>query len=175
MSTRLTIPLVSTNAADVTVTAWRIAQGEPVSAGQVALDVTTDKAAFEVESPVAGILLEVFAPLRSVVPIGYVVALVGQPGETDAGIAAANEALMAAHREALVTREPATPYATASAPSAPIPAPATLVSPSANAVRATPKARRLATEQGLDLARIQTETGAAIITEAVLAPYLRGA
>ena len=39
-------------------------------------------------------------------------------------------------------------------------------------VRATPRARRLAQEKGLDLAKIQAETGAEIIDETVLAPYL---
>jgi pyruvate/2-oxoglutarate dehydrogenase complex dihydrolipoamide acyltransferase (E2) component len=40
-------------------------------------------------------------------------------------------------------------------------------------VRATPRARRLAQEHGLDLARVQTETGAEVIDEAVLQAYLK--
>jgi len=40
-------------------------------------------------------------------------------------------------------------------------------------VRATPRARRLAQERGLDLSKIQAETGAEIIDETVLAPYLQ--
>jgi len=39
-------------------------------------------------------------------------------------------------------------------------------------VRATPKARRLAQQRGLDLARVQAETGAEVIDETVLAAYL---
>ena len=39
-------------------------------------------------------------------------------------------------------------------------------------VRATPRARRLAQEKGLDLAKIQAETGAELIDEKILAPYL---
>jgi len=180
MSTRVTIPLVSTNAADVTVTDWRVQPGAAVAAGQVVVDVATDKAAFEIESPAEGVLLQVYAPARSIVPIGYIVGLVGEPGETDPGIDPANQAIEAAHRSQLLAQEPALPYPAPVAgqppphplPGQPLPSSDRTSAPPAP--RATPKARRLAAEQGLDLARIQAETGAAILTEAILAPYLKG-
>ena len=192
MSTRITIPLVSTNAADVTVTGWRVQPGEIVTAGQVVADVATDKAAFEIESPAEGVLLHVFAPSRSIVPISYIVGLVGQPGENDPGIDPANQAIEAAHRSQILAQDPALPYPEpVEGQLRPSPLPKGVgegftssdrtfaewpgaVSSTPSAPRATPKARRLAAEQGLDLARIQAETGAAILTEAILAPYLKG-
>jgi pyruvate/2-oxoglutarate dehydrogenase complex dihydrolipoamide acyltransferase (E2) component len=41
-------------------------------------------------------------------------------------------------------------------------------------VRATPAARRKAREQGLDLARVKAQTGAAVVTEEVLNAFLDG-
>lgn len=165
MSTRVTIPLVSTNAADVTVTAWRSAPGARIACGEVLLDVTTDKAAFEVEAPTEGTLLAVYAPPRSVVPVGYVVALLGEPGESDSAIEADNAALVARQQHTLTAREPP-----AVAPGSTPPPSGATVSP--QAVRATPKARRLAAERGLDLEEVRVATAAAIITEAVLETYL---
>lgn len=179
MSTRVVVPLVSTNALDVTVGRWHARPGESVARGQVLLDVSTDKAAFDVESPVDGVLLAVYAPPRSVVPIGYVVALVGEAGETDPTVEADNEALVAAHRKALSAETGAPPRGTSGA-AGPMPerrpadaSSAGTTTADADSVRATPKAKRLAREHGVDLVRVQAETGAAIVTEAVLAPYLQ--
>jgi pyruvate dehydrogenase E2 component (dihydrolipoamide acetyltransferase) len=186
VSLRVVIPLVSTNASDVTVGVWHVQPGETVARGQTLLDVSTDKAAFDVEVPVDGTLLATYAPSRSVVPIGYIVALIGAPGETDSAIDADNDAVIDAHRNALTAREPGADAAAAAPLVAPASSGPSPVSPSSapllgasgggaapsDGVRATPKAKRLARERGLDLVRIQAETGAAIITEALLAPYL---
>ncbi len=169
MSTRVPIPLVSTNAADVTITAWRVAPGAEVAQGDVLLEVTTDKAAFEIEAPTAGTLLAVCAPPRSVVPIGYVVALLGKPGEVDSAVEADNAALVARCQGALSVRDPAVSRI---APQDPRPTPPTAATLPPATVRATPKARRLAAERGLDLEAVAKTTGAAIVTEALLDAFL---
>jgi pyruvate dehydrogenase E2 component (dihydrolipoamide acetyltransferase) len=150
--TRIIIPQLDVNLVDVTVTAWRKQPGDTVAAGESLADLTTDKAVYELEAPAAGTLLDVFAEEKSVVPTGFIVGLIGAPGETDPGVEADNAALMTAYR----------------GPTAPPPS-----RDRAARVRATPRARRLAQEKGLDLAKIQTETGAEIIDETVLAPYLK--
>ena len=71
----------------------------------------------------------------------------------DPAAAAENEALVAAYRGPAAVPAPARERATR--------------------VRATPRARRLAQEQGIDLAKVQAETGAEVIDETVLAPYLK--
>ncbi|MDD5705879.1 MAG: hypothetical protein PHR35_08135 [Kiritimatiellae bacterium] len=172
--TRITVPFIDANIVDVTVTAWRRHPGERVTANEAVAELTTDKASFDLESPAGGTLLEVLAGEKSIVPIGYILALVGSPGETDAGAAAENAAIMAAYRERARTAatdgtpggQSVTADAAATAPAPPPGAPAP--------VRATPKARRLAQAHGLDLHAIQSKTGAEIITESVLAPFLPG-
>jgi len=151
--TRIIIPQLDVNLVDVTVTRWHKHIGDPVTAGESLAELTTDKAVYELEAPASGTLLAVYAAEKSVVPTGFIVGLLGAAGEEDPAAAADNEALMAAYR------------GPAAAP----------VRPRERAVRvrATPRARRLAQEKGIDLAKVQAETGAEIVDEAVLAPYLK--
>ena len=99
MPTRLTVPHLDANLVDVTVTAWRKAPGDCVRAGEIVAELTTDKATFEFESVAGGTLLAILAAEKSVVPIGYILALVGEPGESDPAAAAHNAALLARYRE----------------------------------------------------------------------------
>ncbi len=153
--TRIIIPQLDANLVDVTVTRWRKNIGDTVKAGESIAELTTDKAVYELEAPADGTLLAIYAAEKSVVPTGFNAGLIGNPGESDAEAEAANAEQMAAYRGG-------------AAPSA-APAP----HDRGTRVRATPRARRLAQEKGLDLARIQAETGAEVIDEAVLAPYLK--
>jgi len=151
--THITIPQLDANLVDVTVTRWHKKPGDAVTAGEGIAELTTDKAVYELEAPASGTLLAIYAAEKSVVPTGFTVGLIGSPGESDPEAEAANTAKLAAYRGA-------------SAPSA---APAR---DRGTRVRATPRARRLAQEKGLDLAKIQAETGAELIDEKTLAPYL---
>ncbi len=168
--TRITVPFLDANIVDVTVVKWRKAVGEAVAAGEVAVEVSTDKAAFEIEAPSSGTLLAVFAPEKSIVPIKFVLGLIGAAGEEDASATADNAALMAAYRSSL-----AAPAAAAAAPkptpAGAAPAPAASASP---ALRATPKARRYAQSKGIDLAEVARATGATMITEAIIMQYEEG-
>ncbi len=174
--THFTVPLLDANLVDVTVTRWMRNPGDKVEKGELIAEVTTDKAAFELECPTDGTLLEVFAPLKSIVPVGFVLALIGEPGETDPAIPELNRALLekAARENGAVSARPAAQPATSTASSSQgvAAAPATPSAQSAG-IRATPKAKRLAREQGIDLAAVAAASGATIVTEAILAEYLK--
>ena len=176
--TRFTVPLLDANLVDVTVTRWMRNPGDRVEKGELVAEVTTDKAAFELECPADGTLLEVYAPLKSIVPVGYVLALVGEPGESDPEIAAHNKALLekAARENGVASAKPAgTPAQKSTVAAAPAQAAETpAAAPTASTIRATPKARRIARENGVDLAEVAAATGATIVTEAVLSEYLSG-
>jgi pyruvate/2-oxoglutarate dehydrogenase complex dihydrolipoamide acyltransferase (E2) component len=159
MTTRIRVPQLDANTIDVTVTAWHKQPGEGVVAGETIAELTTDKAAFDLEAPASGTLLAILAAPRSVVPAGYVIGVIGDPGDADPDAAADNATLLAAYRAA-----------TGASPAA---AAAAAAEPAAGRVRATPKARRLAQQHGIDLARVQIETGAEVVDEAALAPYLK--
>jgi len=154
--TRITIPQLDANLIDVTLTRWRKSPGDLVAAGECLAELTTDKAVYELEAPASGTLLAVYAADKSIVPTGFIAGLIGAPGETDPAAADENAALTAQYRGGAAT------------PSASAPA-----RDRGTRIRATPRVRRLAQEHGIDLAKVQAETGAEVIDETVLAPYLK--
>ena len=172
--TRIILPFIDANIVDATVIEWKKNVGDAVAAGELVVEVTTDKAAFEVESPASGTLLAIYAPAKSVVPVKYILGVVGAPGEEDAAAESENAALVARYRAALTTGGPSRPASAGVRGQAPDPLAAPPANPSAPRLRATPKARRLAQAKGIDLADVQKATGAEMITEAILEAYLAG-
>ncbi len=152
--TRITIPQLDANIIEVTLTRWRMQVGDAVASGEIVAELTTDKALYELEAPASGILLEVLAAKKSIVPTGYIIGLIGAEGESDPDAAVANDQLTAKYRGA----------------GSVVAAPAKERAPR---IRATPRVRRLAQEHGIDLAKVQAESGAEVIDEQVLAPYLK--
>ena len=169
--TRITVPFLDANIVDVTVVKWRKAIGDAVSAGEVAVEISTDKAAYEIEAPATGTLLAVFAPEKSIVPVKFALGLIGDAGEEDSSATADNAALMAAYRASLAAPAVAPKAAIAGTPAASGASSAAAASPT---LRATPKARRYAQAKGIDLAEVARATGASMITEAILMQYEEG-
>ncbi|MDI9370937.1 MAG: 2-oxo acid dehydrogenase subunit E2 [Synergistaceae bacterium] len=119
-----------------TVSRWGAGEGEPVRKGDLLMVVATDKLTFDVEAPEDGVLLKILVPEGGEAPVGAVIAYIGAEGEVPPDVAASP--LPPSH-------EPV--------PS-PAPAPVAVV-PAGDFVRATPLARKIARERGLDLARIE--------------------
>lgn len=67
------------------VAGWQVAVGDRVEVGQLVCDVETDKITGQVESPVAGIVLRLVAAPGDNVPVGGLLAVVGdgQVGEAE--------------------------------------------------------------------------------------------
>lgn len=153
--TRIIIPQLDANLVDVTITAWKKAPGDQVTKGETIAELTTDKAVYELEAPENGELLKIIAEEKSVVPTGYIVALSGSTAEEDADIEDTNTAIMAAYcgdssggksKEKRERKE---------------------------RVRATPKARRLARKNKLDLAEIKEKTGADVVDEDAVKQFMQ--
>ena len=132
-----------------TVLRWLKAPGDRVQKGEPLVEIETDKVTTEIEAPASGILREVTAAEGDVVPVGQTIALIAAEGE---GAAPAPRPAGAAPAPAARPAGPAAP-APAAAPT-PAAAPAT-----AAGVRASPLARKLAEQHGVDLARVPTATG----------------
>lgn len=133
---------------EATIGRWLVAAGDTIAAGQPLAELITDKVAYEFESPETGTVLAVLPVEKSVTPIGTTLLVVGAPGETVANLNAleAENRRLAAEREAALT---ALHEATAVTPA---PAPASAAS---GPVRATPAARRLARERGVELSTLR--------------------
>jgi pyruvate/2-oxoglutarate dehydrogenase complex dihydrolipoamide acyltransferase (E2) component len=163
---RVTVPFLDVNILDVTITAWLKEPGERVAQGECIAELTTDKASFELESPVAGVLIGVYAPVRSIVPINYILALIGDEGDSDPAIEGDNEKIMAEYRSQTATEKISPPAKSI------IDTRHLSPQPTGQNVRATPKARRLAQANSIDLSDVQRDTGATMITETILNTYI---
>jgi pyruvate/2-oxoglutarate dehydrogenase complex dihydrolipoamide acyltransferase (E2) component len=135
------------------IVAWHKAPGDKVKKGEILFEVETDKAVMEVEAAAEGVVLELRRAEGEDVPVGEVLAVIGAEGEAVKAAPAKVEAKAEAPKaEAVVAA--AAPVAAAPAPT-PAPAPAPAVAPAAGGkVLASPKAKALAAEQGLDLNRL---------------------
>ncbi len=132
-----------------TVVRWIKAEGDQVKRGEPLAEIETDKAVVEMESLAAGVLRKIVAAAGSTVPVGQVIAIVGDPEEDIADVVAA--------AEPAPVEPPAASQATSVTPT-PAPAvPAEQRAPAAE-IKASPVARRLAQENGIDLAQV-TGTG----------------
>ena len=142
MATNVVMPQMGYDMREGTVVRWYKQEGETVDRGEVIADIETDKATVEFEAYTGGVLGRIVAQEGVAVPVGDLIAIITEPGE-----ALPNAEAPAASPAA----EPATaPEAPAVAEAPPADAP-----PSADGrVRASPIARRLARERGIDLSLV---------------------
>jgi pyruvate dehydrogenase E2 component (dihydrolipoamide acetyltransferase) len=149
--TSITIPQLDVNIVDVTITQWNIAVGDSVVQGDCVAVLTTDKASYELEAPASGTLLAIHAPVKSIVPTGSLIGLIGHPGEK----VDATFAVMTQGQQDIRTQGAVRSVGRTMPPR----------------VRATPRARRLAQEKGFDLAAIAAAAGVEIVDEVAVATY----
>ena len=153
------LPQLGETVTEGTITKWFKKIGDAVAADEPLFEVSTDKVDTEVPSPVSGILTEVRAKEGDTVPVGAVIAVVGDAG---AAPAPAPVAAPAAAPVAAPTPEPAP----AAAPTVVVAA----ASSSGDAPLLSPVVRRLISENNLDVAKIAgTGPGGRITREDVLA------
>lgn len=117
---------------------WLKKEGETVAKGEPLLEVETDKAVMEVESPGDGVLYGVKAQAGAEVPVGRTIAWIVKPGEA----APVEEVVIDSGRKSTVFSAAAPP---ASATNSSSPQSRT------REIKISPKARRLASERGVDL------------------------
>ena len=144
MATNVVMPQMGYDMREGTVVRWHKREGEAVNRGEVIADIETDKATVEFEAYTAGVLGRIVAAEGIAVPVGNLIAIITAPGEAVPDAGGADDAPAAAAAPAPATATPA-----AVAPPA---APAG--SGDDGRVRASPIARRLARERGIDLALI---------------------
>ncbi len=140
------------------IVAWLKARGDAVKAGDALLEVETDKTTMEVEAGADGYVAALNYEAGADVPVGDVIAVISA-GKPAAGAAPAPAKAAAAKpaAEKTQTPAPAAPDKAARAPDQPArpsPAPAP-----GGRVLASPKAKRLAAERGIDLAALAGQVG----------------
>jgi pyruvate dehydrogenase E2 component (dihydrolipoamide acetyltransferase) len=173
MAEEIVMPRLSDSMEEGTILRWIKSEGDEVAVGDELVEIETDKANMVYESDAAGTLTEIVAQEGDTLPIGEVIARVGEPGEASGDGAGAKEREEKAEEkdEDGGGEDPGDAGGgepdgggggrKRSEPSPePAPAPAATAEPSRGAqdgdgrVKASPIARRLASERGLDLAGI---------------------
>ncbi len=159
MPIKILMPALSPTMTEGTLASWQKKEGDEVSAGDVIAEIETDKATMEVESIDEGIMGKILVPEGTEgVPVNEVIALLLEEGEDASSLASASSgtappATAASNGSAAASSgngaAPAAPVA-----AAPAPAPAPVAASSGGRTLASPLARRLAGEAGLDLAQI---------------------
>ncbi len=147
MATAVIMPKVDMVMETGTFVEWMKQEGDQVEKGSPLFVIMTDKASIEIEAPASGILAGVTARPDDVIPVTEVIAYILAPGEelpTEAArIASGSPTPLAAELEEA-----------APAPE-PVQAEAVTPGPDDGKFRATPVARRLASDLGVDLALVQ--------------------
>jgi pyruvate dehydrogenase E2 component (dihydrolipoamide acetyltransferase) len=144
---------------------WLKSEGDEVSNGDVLAEIETDKATMELVARGEGVLRKIFVEAGGVAPVGSVIAVIAGGDEDISGIegpSGAGTATAVADAPAEPAKQEAKPAAQASAPAqpaqsskAPAPAPAASATGNGGRVKASPLARRLAEEMGVDLSRVE--------------------
>lgn len=183
MATELTMPQMGYDMQEGTVLRWLKGEGDAVANGEPIAEIETDKAVVEFESYADGVLHRIIVPAGTTVPVGQPIAVVGGQDETfevsgDPSEDTAEDEVDSAPVEdeaddapsAAIPMPPASATITEEAPSVE-PAPDAEHPPAPAApLRASPIARRIADERGIDISKVTgTGPGGRIVKDDVLA------
>jgi len=135
LATEIVMPRLSDSMEEGTVLQWFVAEGDAVVVGQPLVEVETDKASVTYESEIDGTVLSIGVAAGESAAVGAAIAVVGTPDEQQAPV------------------RTSAPVATQAAPATPAAIQAPPASPSGR-VKASPLARRIASELDIDLSTL---------------------
>ena len=143
MPIEITMPALSPTMEEGTLAKWMVKVGDTVASGDLLAEIETDKATMEFEAIDEGTVTELrVAEGSEGVKVGTVIAVISAEGESAATAAKAVPAAPA----------PATEPAPVAPAASPVPAPAPQAVTAGDRIIASPLARRIAADKGIDLA-----------------------
>jgi pyruvate dehydrogenase E2 component (dihydrolipoamide acetyltransferase) len=148
--TEIRMPRLSDSMEEGTILSWLREEGDQVGEGDELVEIETDKATMAYESPAAGVLA-IVAAVGQTLPVGALIATIGDGAPVTRAPAADAEAQQVAVAEPATATEPVPDDGNGADP---------------DRVRATPLARRLAREHGVDLATLRGSGPGGRITRA---------
>ncbi|MBH5317366.1 2-oxoglutarate dehydrogenase complex dihydrolipoyllysine-residue succinyltransferase [Paenibacillus sp. GSMTC-2017] len=142
------VPELGESISEGTITKWFVKEGDTVNQGDVLLELETDKVNIEISADNSGVVSSIAKKDGEVVLVGEAIGSIG----ASTGAPAAPVAPVAAP---VVAEQPKA----ATAPVTAVTAPTGVAVSTAASVNATPAARKLAREQGIDLTQVQGKDG----------------
>lgn len=189
MAKNVLMPQMGYDMDEGTLLRWLKQPGEEVERGEPIAEIETDKVNIEIEAFDSGVLARTLITEGQTVPVGEVIAIIGEPGEEIEEVpepATANgKAVEEEPEETSVAQPPAEatepepePEPAAAAPQ-PAPAreeraPSVMETPSGERVRASPLVRRLAGEHQIDLTQVNGTGPQGRIVKRDIEPYIEG-
>ena len=155
MATKVHMEALSPTMEEGRLVKWTKHEGDAVKSGETLAEVETDKAVMELVARADGQLLKVVVPEGTTVPVGNVVAWIGKPGEKVDGAGAGSGEPGAAATKPAPAPAPATAKPAPAAAPAPAPSSRPTAPADATRVKASPLARRIAKDVGVDLKLVQ--------------------
>ncbi|MCB1841069.1 MAG: pyruvate dehydrogenase complex dihydrolipoamide acetyltransferase [Alphaproteobacteria bacterium] len=154
MPINITMPALSPTMTEGTLSRWLKAEGDSISAGDIIAEIETDKATMEVEAVDEGILGKIIVPAGTEkVPVNDVIAVLLEEGESASDISAPQTSAPPPPKAAAPAQQK---QQQAGAPSSGSkPAPVQSHAPSGSRIFASPLARRLAQDKGINLASVK--------------------
>jgi len=167
MATKVVMPKLGLTMQVGLVVLWHVEEGEEIEKGEVLLEIESDKVTTEVEAPASGVVLKIIAEEDEVIPIGVTVAIIGEPDEE---ISDLDEIIAATRAVAMTKDEYLEKQALQEGPTrAGSPTEVAEEKPAVE-VKASPVAKRLAKEHGIDIATVKgSGPDGRIVREDVLA------
>ena len=150
MSKTIQMPALSPTMEEGTLAKWLVKEGDTVSSGDLLAEIETDKATMEFEAVDEGVIAKILVSEGSEgVKVGTVIAIIAEEGEDVATVAAGGGEAAPKAEAAPAKAEAEAPAATPKAAAVPAAA-----APAEGRVKASPLARRLAQDKGIDLAAV---------------------
>lgn len=164
MAETISMPKLGFDMAEGMLVRWVRQVGETINKGDILAEIETDKATVEVESSASGVVLQLIVDQGTMVPVNAPIAVIGAAGEkVEAPAPAKAESPKSEEKPAAQPAPTAAPVAQASAPA------------ESGPVKASPLARKVAKDNGVNLASVQgTGPGGRVVRKDVEAALAGG-
>ncbi len=164
MAELLTMPKMGFDMAEGTLVQWVKREGDPVAEGDVVAIIETDKANVEVTSFRSGVLRKTLVESGTVVPVGKPIAIIGSADEDIQGLLGETVEVPAGKVPAVTAAEAEAPLAVSVTEVPEV---------EAGRVLASPLARRMASELGIDLSQVRGSGPGGRVTKADIEAFVR--
>lgn len=162
----IVIPVVDQTTESVRLASWNVQEGDTIKRGDIVCEIETEKATVEVEAPADGIVLKILVEQGTTIPPRTVVAIVGAAGDSIPDIDPF-------YRTLRPQLEPAPAFSAADSRSTPTET--TIHTAPSSKLVASPRARKLAKEKGVDLSLVTPTRSDGRIVEEDITDFLANA
>ena len=146
MAVAIKLPKMSDTMEEGVIVSWQVKVGDEIKSGDILAEVETDKATMDLDNYEKGTVLHLTAEEGQTIAVDSVIAIVGAKGEDYADLLTAAPA----KKEEAPAEESTAPEATVAEPTAPVSTPTA----SNGRVLASPLAKKMAADKGLDINQI---------------------